>query len=303
MSNLLSSLITRTTETAVPTDSHQAVILQPRPRALFETETPAAMLSLPIENLETAESTPQSIQPPAPAEPRRPIPEMKPATVQPPPKPVRQKQSATESAPASRPPAPPPLTASKSPPKLPAVAAPEPAPTPDRLPLMQTAVVETRLVREQPVIRPQIQRIVAPETAVPHVKERPATSPQEKPTQLARLDSPPVPSLPQKESPAAKATPAAIQTTVITALAGPKAAPRRPAAIVPTQTVPHIPAEQKRPLPDADAPEPVIQVHIGRVEVRATPPETAPSPKKQRQLPVMGLDDYLRNRNGQGGKP
>lgn len=298
MSNLLSSLIARTTETAVSA----ADILQPRPRALFETETQTAVPSLPIENLETAESTPQPIQPPAPAEPRRPAPEMKLAPVQPPPKPVRQKQSATESTPASRPPAPPPLTASQSPPKLPAVAAPEPAPTPDRLPLMQTAVVKTSLVREQPVIRPQIQRIVAPETAVPHVKERPTTSPQEKPTQLTRLDSLPVPSLPKKEGPAAKATPAATQTTIITALAGPKAAPRRPAAIVPTQTVPHLPAEQKRPFTEPDTPEQVIQVHIGRIEIRATPPETAPSPKKQRQLPVMGLDDYLRQRNGQGGK-
>jgi hypothetical protein len=171
--------------------------------------------------------------------------------------------------------------------------------------------VETRLVREQPVLRPQIQRIVPPETAVspqlsadvatPKAKNGQSQAAGQKQTRPIRLD-PPVSALPKIEMPAAKIRPEASQTTIITNLIGPKAVPMRPEAIIPTQAVPHMPAEQKRPLPETAAPEPVIQVHIGRIEVRATPPETAPSPKKQRQLPVMGLDDYLRQRNAQGGK-
>ncbi|MFO7539813.1 MAG: hypothetical protein R6X32_17380 [Chloroflexota bacterium] len=46
-------------------------------------------------------------------------------------------------------------------------------------------------------------------------------------------------------------------------------------------------------------PAPTIQVHIGRIEVRATPPP--PSPKKSRPQPSLtSLDDYLRQRNGGG---
>jgi hypothetical protein len=44
---------------------------------------------------------------------------------------------------------------------------------------------------------------------------------------------------------------------------------------------------------------PTIQVHIGRIEVRATPP--SPSPEKPRPQPSLtSLDDYLRQRNGGG---
>ena len=297
MSNLLSSLIAKTTETAV--------VLQPRPHALFETAGPAAMPSVPGESPETAESPPQPIQPPAPVEPRHPVPEIKPATVQPQFKPIKQKQAAAESTPASHPSAPPPLTAGKSSPDLSAVAAPEPTPTGDRLPRPQPIVVETHLVREQPVLRPQIRQIVAQETAVPTIKtkqEHAEIGPKDPPNPPARLDSPPVPPFPKMETPKTKHMTETIQTTVITALAGPNAAPRQPEAIVPMQAIPHMPPEQKRPVTDATPPEPVIQVHIGRIEVRATQPETAP-PKKQRPLPVMDLDDYLRQRSGQGGKP
>lgn len=45
-------------------------------------------------------------------------------------------------------------------------------------------------------------------------------------------------------------------------------------------------------------PLPTIQVTIGRIEVRATPPPT-PSPAKARPpLPAMSLDEYLRQRGG-----
>lgn len=56
------------------------------------------------------------------------------------------------------------------------------------------------------------------------------------------------------------------------------------------------------PMPPAPAPaaaqlEPTIQVTIGRIEVRATPP--AQPPKQRSEPPVMSLDEYLRQRSGE----
>ncbi|MEA5621543.1 hypothetical protein [Nostoc sp. UHCC 0251] len=53
---------------------------------------------------------------------------------------------------------------------------------------------------------------------------------------------------------------------------------------------------QQRSLEDLETP-PVVQVTIGRVEIRATPPAPPPSRPKPRPAPsVMSLDDYLRRR-------
>jgi hypothetical protein len=50
-----------------------------------------------------------------------------------------------------------------------------------------------------------------------------------------------------------------------------------------------------------DAPEPTIQVTIGRVEVRAEAPSVPPKPKPKAKTPaVMSLDDYLNQRKGRG---
>ncbi len=61
-----------------------------------------------------------------------------------------------------------------------------------------------------------------------------------------------------------------------------------PAGPVPTQPV-------ARP-----EPTPTIQVTIGRVEVRATPPPVPPSKKERPKPPVMSLDEYL-SRRASGG--
>jgi hypothetical protein len=48
-------------------------------------------------------------------------------------------------------------------------------------------------------------------------------------------------------------------------------------------------------------PEPVINVTIGRVEVRASAPAAPPKPKSKPKAPaVMSLDDYLNQRKGRG---
>jgi hypothetical protein len=52
---------------------------------------------------------------------------------------------------------------------------------------------------------------------------------------------------------------------------------------------------QERPVA---RPEPVINVTIGRIEVRATPAPQKPSPKPANRPPMMGLDEYLRRRTG-----
>ena len=52
---------------------------------------------------------------------------------------------------------------------------------------------------------------------------------------------------------------------------------------------PSFPARVKR-----DAPEPIVRVTIGRIEVRAVQAEEPPEPrKKPRRAPRISLDDYL----------
>jgi hypothetical protein len=46
-------------------------------------------------------------------------------------------------------------------------------------------------------------------------------------------------------------------------------------------------------------PAPTIQVTIGRIEVRATPPPAAPARKEQKSA-VMTLEEYLRQRSRRG---
>lgn len=50
----------------------------------------------------------------------------------------------------------------------------------------------------------------------------------------------------------------------------------------------------------AEPPTPIIQVTIGRIDVRATPAPAAPAQRQRATPPVMGLDDYLRQRAKRG---
>lgn len=52
---------------------------------------------------------------------------------------------------------------------------------------------------------------------------------------------------------------------------------------------------------EASLPAPTIQVTIGRIEIRATPPPSTPVRAARSATPKLNLDDYLRSRNG-GGK-
>ncbi|HEV2844921.1 MAG TPA: hypothetical protein VG477_08755, partial [Thermoanaerobaculia bacterium] len=53
--------------------------------------------------------------------------------------------------------------------------------------------------------------------------------------------------------------------------------------------------------PEPSAPEPVIHVTIGRIEVRATPAPKAPARERQAARPPVDLEEYLRQRSkGEG---
>lgn len=69
-----------------------------------------------------------------------------------------------------------------------------------------------------------------------------------------------------------------------------------PQATVPVLTPAGRPADERQ----SSEPEPTVRVHIGRIEVRATPPPAEPAKKPRRKTPVMSLDDYLERRNGRG---
>lgn len=52
-------------------------------------------------------------------------------------------------------------------------------------------------------------------------------------------------------------------------------------------------------MPPASLGETVVQVSIGRIEVRAAPAASAPSRRRDEPRPTR-LDDYLRQRGGKG---
>ena len=61
------------------------------------------------------------------------------------------------------------------------------------------------------------------------------------------------------------------------------------APVIPSLTGPERPVSQ---------PEPVINVTIGRIEVRATMSPQKQAPRPESRTPIMGLEEYLRRRSG-----
>ncbi|HRQ40319.1 MAG TPA: hypothetical protein PLD25_20600 [Chloroflexota bacterium] len=79
-----------------------------------------------------------------------------------------------------------------------------------------------------------------------------------------------------------------------------------PVAIHPDQIKPFAPAtgrptNHQPPVTTPPESAPTVQITIGRIEVRATPPTPTKVEKKRPQTPVLSLDEYLRQRNG--GRP
>lgn len=67
---------------------------------------------------------------------------------------------------------------------------------------------------------------------------------------------------------------------------------------------PRVPVVERDPFPARraePAAEPVIQVTIGRIEVRATPAPRAPARERPAARPAVDLEEYLRQRaKGEG---
>lgn len=51
-------------------------------------------------------------------------------------------------------------------------------------------------------------------------------------------------------------------------------------------------------LPEAQTPEPTIEVTIGRIEIRAAVPDSKPQVKPRTHVPALSLQDYLKQRTG-----
>ena len=67
----------------------------------------------------------------------------------------------------------------------------------------------------------------------------------------------------------------------------------------PRVTLPERQPWEARPEPPAS--QPVINVTIGRIEVRATPAPRAPARERQAARPAVDLEEYLRQRSrGEG---
>lgn len=69
---------------------------------------------------------------------------------------------------------------------------------------------------------------------------------------------------------------------------------KKPSAALITPVTPSVAGSER----STSQPEPVINVTIGRIEVRATVPPQKQSPRTENRPPVMGLDEYLRRRSG-----
>lgn len=65
---------------------------------------------------------------------------------------------------------------------------------------------------------------------------------------------------------------------------------------------PRVTLPERQPwAPEPAAPQPVINVTIGRIEVRATPAPKAPARERQAARPAVDLEEYLRQRSkGEG---
>ncbi|MCL4266854.1 MAG: hypothetical protein KJ069_26980 [Anaerolineae bacterium] len=267
----------------------ETAVIQPRPVSLFEPWPGTIPFSTPAmteDQTAVAQSEPHPLprpqaQPfspaPYPAETAVP-PSAAPATAVPP-APVK---SATLPAPASQPTA----THRAGQHHLPKVA-PSDASQPT-LPVQPANI---------PVIRPSSSAPITPRPAPPDHPTEPRPAREVHTTVTIREQTTKLTPVPET---AAKTKPMLAEVV--------REQPIQPAppTAIPVQTKPFTPASNRptnhQPVVTKPAePTPTVQITIGRIEVRATPPPPAKAEKKQPSAPMMSLDDYLRQRNG--GRP
>lgn len=284
-----------------------APLVQPRPRARFEPPD-----APPLAGLEEAEARaipPASTNAPSPVAPlpgsvvsaTAPIDTIRPPATVPKGTPARQPKAPEpphdpDGADATSPSASQPIDAAP-----PAEALPPPAPTRQvRLPLGSSRAEplvppETPALQlPQPPMRSAVSESVELTGPTPAVVRRPADSPRDGPpaadTSVRR--SPPEPPGPIMQRPYEAADPLA---------PSPEIRPRQRGPEVPGPST-ELATSDRQAVRTAEPVPPVIQVTIGRVEVRAvTPPRPAPPPipVARPRAPTLSLDDYLKQR-GEG---
>jgi hypothetical protein len=129
----------------------------------------------------------------------------------------------------------------------------------------------------------------SPRTVLPEIIERHTTIVEPSLTDPKQLTPASVPLLPPGQT---KVVPERIEVTRIERQ--PQASPTGP-QIVPSLELPARMSQRK--MPESREQPPTIHVTIGRIEVKAAPPASAP---KQRSpaSPTMSLEEYLRRRSG-----
>ena len=192
-----------------------------------------------------------------------------------------------------------------------------PQPTPDTPGVRRTATPVTTLANVPPAAAPELRanEFAPPAVAVsnptpdaPSRTEQASSAPS--PVEPITIEfappavavSNPTPDAPSRTEQASSAPSPVEPITIIRESTETRIVPQRvvPARVNvapvpparPGQNVPPFAAQQQQQHP---APQPTIEVTIGRIEVRATQPATAPS-RAAAPSPVMSLDDYLRAR-------
>jgi hypothetical protein len=159
-----------------------------------------------------------------------------------------------------------------------------------------------RVERVVETVRERVERMTSPVERRPN---EPVREPVVAPT-ASRVDA----------TPRVEPVRAEVKKTASTGIARPPAPPvepsrartdvtERPKALAPLPQVPILPRVE-RPRPELAprpiarrAPEPVIQVSIGRIEIRANAPAAAGT-RPRTESPVMSLNDYLERTNKRG---
>jgi hypothetical protein len=155
-----------------------------------------------------------------------------------------------------------------------------------------TGDIARDIQRERLIERIVIERNVPPELRSAHAPAAPTAAERHDSRRPAIMAAAPV------APPASQATPPLIvRTELPTGLVArplPAAITAQPRVSVSSE--PTAPASAELPT----EPTPVIQVTIGRIDVRATPTPAAPAQRPRATPPVMGLEDYLRQRAKRG---
>ncbi len=268
----------------------ETAVIQPRPVSLFEPwPGTAPLFPAPVTGEEAAAVSPPAAHPlPRPQTPPIPSPTM---------------QSAQQ--PALPTPAPPAPQAALPPPLPPTPTLRPTSPEPARQPRKQPPVNDAPAA-----IQPALPRQPAP-TPVTPVNVTPASPYHQAEPQLVKETHPPVIIReqitllkPVTETPTPLTLPL-VETVREQPIQPSPPVVAAPATIRPEHIRPFTPANGRsanHQLPGTQ-PEPAttVQITIGRIEVRATPPPPAKVEQKQLRTPVLSLDDYLRQRNG--GRP